>query len=155
SPPLVEEIRRFLNHERRLVQSALLDGVERVPALTRAADRILLALVEAAMERLLQRVEQTCATQHGLVPLLNREKLAVELEVQIVPAAQVAQNGHLRRAHHKVFVEAASRIGPARRGRIYARQAVLDLVLLHYPYPADLLELLQRDQLDVPHLRRS
>ena len=98
-------------------------------------------LVEAAANRLLELVEESGAADLGTVPPLDVEQLANHLEVEMLFAADLAQELDLLPAQRYVLVE----VGPwedfAGDLLVDHGEAVFELVLLGDPDPPDLLEL--------------
>src|SRR5581483_7878387 len=98
---------------------------------------------------LLERVEQAGAPGEGSVAALDVEELTDELEMQPVVAAQLGELGDLGRSDGEVVIERAAREVGAGDLAVHDGKSVLDLVLVDHPDAADLVQLGERDELEV------
>src|SRR5262249_42522283 len=116
-------------------------------------DRLLLVLEHRRLEALLQRLDDADPPGHPAEPLLDAEEGDLEVEEDLVPLADLAE---------QVPVVAPPRpaVAPRLRERlavhllVHPRQAVVELVLLVQPDAGALVQLFQADELQVADLVR-
>jgi hypothetical protein len=90
-----------------------------------------------------------------LVPLLDVEESADQLEVQPVAAGDLLEQLHNPSAERQVLVQRRARIGLADRLGVYPGQPGFDFVLVDHPDAADLLQFRCGDELQVLDVRRA